>query len=511
MSERVFISYSEADSEVAERLERALGDRGVDCFRHAKDIGPGQRIEQTVVQALLECSAVIVVISPASARSAWVSYEIGLARGRDKLIVPFLTHTSMELPSFIGDVKAARSTAEVLRLFELKNERPSGTEESRKDADHGALLAGRDERFVVVYGGANLEYSLEPGGEVVLGRKHDVEARVVFGGSGVNYTMRLLRAGVPVLPVLSVGNDEVGRSIQSEILEAAVTVPCSEDVMRFVASDDFFVPGLRTGRSTIIVDRKGRSRTILREPARGNEGVLEHVERRTNEIVSQHGDALGFVMVGHIQSDRAGPGGHRGRCTERVLDRFREVGSPVFLNPGSAQIEQGFSFWKNHLDGVEVLQLNLGEMRAFLDDGGPRLSLASIVDRLQQRRLTGIVTLDRFGAICTHRDVHGSVLLAWPFRLDDVTDTTGAGDAFGAGVVSVLRRDRSCSYGHLFNAVDEGRTWAAFACTKVGGASECPDVPELARFRERFFLESRGIEVKEKDLARDIFWILDQT
>jgi sugar/nucleoside kinase (ribokinase family) len=161
------------------------------------------------------------------------------------------------------------------------------------------------------------------------------------------------------------------------------------------------------------------------------------------------------------------------------------------------------------MSGVEVLQLNLSEMRAFLG-GGRDLSLTQVIDRLHQERLTGIVTLDRFGAIGVHRDVPGSVLLAWPFRLEQVTDTTGAGDAFAAGLVSVLRRGRACSYEQLLGGVDEGRAWAAFACTKVGGASQCPRLEELARFRDEFLKDSRGIEVKETGLARDILGVLER-
>ncbi|HXU82912.1 MAG TPA: carbohydrate kinase family protein [Polyangia bacterium] len=363
------------------------------------------------------------------------------------------------------------------------------------------------DRFVVVVGGANAEYVLEPATAFTPGQKHDVSSRALFGGSGLNHTMRLLCAGIPVLPILLVGDDEVGRQIQRNIAAAARNVPRAREIEAFVKDPDFFVPGLATGRSTIVVDRQSRTRTILREPARGLDGVLAHLQKRIQLVRSTFPGDPSFVMIGHVQADRD-HGGAAGQCTKEVIHRFAEDGCPIFANFGSAQTSLGSRFWAADLGRVAVFQLNLGEARSFF--GEPRLSLEEIVARFQDLDLTGVITLDRFGAVCTFRGVRDTVILAWPFKLDHIVDTTGAGDAFGAGMVSVLCREPVISYQHLFRAVDEARAWAAYACTTFGGAAECPDRVTLTQFHQTLLEGSRGIEVKDKSLARDILAMMDQ-
>src|SRR6185436_14034728 len=85
----------------------------------------------------------------------------------------------------------------------------------------------------------------------------------LYGGSGVNHALRLMHFGVPVFPILSVGEDRAGREIQNALLKAAAKNSWEDRVRSFVNSSEFFVPGMVTPQSTIIVFRG--QRTILKQ------------------------------------------------------------------------------------------------------------------------------------------------------------------------------------------------------------------------------------------------------
>ena len=50
----------------------------------------------------------IVLISPAGAKSDWVPYEMGFAKGKGITVIPYLLHPKMDVPSFIGDALCLR-------------------------------------------------------------------------------------------------------------------------------------------------------------------------------------------------------------------------------------------------------------------------------------------------------------------------------------------------------------------------------------------------------------------
>ncbi len=67
------------------------------------------------------------------------------------------------------------------------------------------LPRDRKKRIVTV-GSGTVEYVLKYSGEKIeLGSKHATELTLLYGGSGVNYAMRLLTAGDDALPILAIG------------------------------------------------------------------------------------------------------------------------------------------------------------------------------------------------------------------------------------------------------------------------------------------------------------------
>lgn len=113
----VFISYSHVDATSADDLASLLDALGIDYFRDVKHINWGDSISSKVRNALDSCVAVLVIVSPASLKSHWVPYEIGHASALRKIILPFLTHPSLDVPHYIRDLNYATTIKMVKDYF----------------------------------------------------------------------------------------------------------------------------------------------------------------------------------------------------------------------------------------------------------------------------------------------------------------------------------------------------------------------------------------------------------
>src|SRR5690349_17790254 len=96
---KVLISYSQADSEIADEIVRTLLKQKIEITRDIRDVNWGESVELTLDKGSDEISTVLVVISPASLKSQWMPYEIGFVRGKEKAVVPYITDIALELPA----------------------------------------------------------------------------------------------------------------------------------------------------------------------------------------------------------------------------------------------------------------------------------------------------------------------------------------------------------------------------------------------------------------------------
>ena len=122
-----------------------------------------------------------------------------------------------------------------------------------------------------------------------------------------------------------------------------------------------------------------------------------------------------------------------------------------------------------------------------------------------------MITLDKFGAIATCGHKPRGVYIAWPHDLANIVDTTGAGDAFGSGLVASMFSGND----HLADGLERASLWAAYACTTLGAANDCPTPDELKMFESTIPPSLRG----EMDVTvqmtgiRDIdrmLWLFDR-
>lgn len=120
--QRVFISYSQVDSHIADSIELSLSRRRIPCFRDVKDIRWGRSITSTVSEELAKSTQLIVILSSQSLASHWVLYEMGQAAALGKTILPFVTDKSVDLPIYLRDLAYLTELSQVDAHFAATTE-----------------------------------------------------------------------------------------------------------------------------------------------------------------------------------------------------------------------------------------------------------------------------------------------------------------------------------------------------------------------------------------------------
>ena len=356
---------------------------------------------------------------------------------------------------------------------------------------------------IVVIGGANLEYIIKSDREIEYGGKNSVDIEELYGGSGVNYTLRLLHTGEPVYPILLVGNDHAGKQIRDAISSALIS---DDPKLRcFIEEQSFFVPSAATPRSTIIVE--GSRRTILTYDRNKTNTFRAHVAARLKATRD-----VSALIIGHIHSDKPELNQKsENLSTLFAMHYFRDKKSLVYANFGASQIAHGFEFWKHHLHAVDILQLNIYEIKRLFRQGERYPSLEEIVHHLQELEISAIITLDKFGAIGILKGHPDTIFMARPVDLGEkFVDSTGAGDAFCAGMVSALNGHREFDCESFKSAMSLARSWAVYACMSYGGANACPSAETIETFHRKIAASNEVLQYRG-DRTRDIFSLIDIT
>ena len=276
-------------------------------------------------------------------------------------------------------------------------------------------------------------------GETVLARDFDRGP----GGKGSNQAVQVARLGTSVEFIGVIGDDDFGRIGSLLYVDEGVRTTHLE-----VTSER------NTGVGFIILDPSGDNRILL-DPGSNDLFSPAHV-RAASSALSQ----ASVVMTQlEIRAETANEG----------LKQGRAAGCTTILNPAPARPlpEDIYGY-------VDILTPNQTEARILLglDPSDPTDDLELCGRLLDLGVGTVVLTRGEQGAVI----VEAEGTIAVPAFAVEVTDSTGAGDAFNGALASALAQGTT-----LHDAVVRGAAAGALACTKLGVIPALPTASELER------------------------------
>jgi ribokinase len=257
---------------------------------------------------------------------------------------------------------------------------------------------------IVVAGDVMADVVVALSGPVAHGS--DTAARIAHrgGGAAANLAVWLARAGAPVQLIGRVGDDVAGRAVSEELEAAGVAAPLQVD------------DALGTGTCVVLVDAGGE-RSML--PDAGANAALEAVPLPSG---ATHLHVAGYALL-H-------PGSRPAALA--LLAAARAAGLPVSVDPSSAAPLARTAGFLERLGGLALLLPNRAEAAVLAGTGNPEAAARALTAHAREV----VVTLGAEGALWTD----GDAVARAPAVPVEAVDTTGAGDAFAAGLLAARRR-----------------------------------------------------------------------
>ncbi|MDQ0380193.1 carbohydrate kinase family protein [Amycolatopsis thermophila] len=283
---------------------------------------------------------------------------------------------------------------------------------------------------VVVVGDAGLDVVARHEGPIVYGGDSRSRVRLAGGGAGANTALWLAAAGVPTTLIARVGDDAGGRLMRSELEAAGVSCAFAVDASAPTCCVVVLVDG--SGQRSMLPDRGANGRF---SPADVDPAVL---------ATADHLHLSGYVLL----DPSSRPAGLA------ALAAAKEAGLTTSVDPQAAALITDPRAFLDDVRGTDLLMPNTAELQALTGSAEPASAKALLDD-------VGavVVTAGLDGATWVDRSGVTSV----PAQDAECVDSTGAGDAFDAGVLAAWLRHES-----TVDVLRTGVRLGARAVTKVG-------------------------------------------
>lgn len=256
---------------------------------------------------------------------------------------------------------------------------------------------------IVVLGDLMVDVVVRLSGPLAQASDAPAEIRFRGGGSAANTAAWLAAAGADVALVARVGDDERGRGAVEELRGMGVDARVVLD------------PSHPTGTCLVLID-PGGERTMA--PDAGANDALR-VDDLAEELLAEatHLHVSGYALL--REGSRA--------AGRRALERALTAGIGVSVDPSSSALLD--ATFLDEAAGAGLLLPNASEAHALTGDSDPEAAARALAERFGEV----VVTLGPAGALWTDGE---EVLRAAAEPVDEVTDSTGAGDAFAAGFLA---------------------------------------------------------------------------
>ena len=270
-------------------------------------------------------------------------------------------------------------------------------------------------------------------GKLLVGSEIDIDKLYyMVGGSGMNSAINFARHGHEAILVSNIAKDSAGHSV----LKALNTESIDSSYMNLASRKN-------TGTSIILLDSNRGERTVLTcHGAAGkfdnfSEDILDEIQPDWLYATSLNGDVY---------------------TLSKFFERAKSLGIKIAFNPGGMEIKESKKII-GLLQDVDLLIVNKKEAHKIV--GGAVLAeqlyhLNNYVDMV-------IITDGAMGGIATN----GSEAYRFGIYEDiKVKDTTGAGDAFGAGFLAHFAAGKSFRSSLIFASAN-----ATSVVSKIGASS----------------------------------------
>lgn len=268
---------------------------------------------------------------------------------------------------------------------------------------------------VVVLGDLNVDVVAVQSTSLALGS--DTPARVSLrpGGGGANVASWLAKAGVEVTLIGRVGTDALAPVALSGL--AGVDLQVVHDPLH------------ATGTCVVLV-APGGERTMLPDPGANDALAAEDLPPLEGDVLHVSGYAL------------LRPGSRTAALA--AIERARDAGMKISVDPASSAPLANDPVFLQRIAPIDLLLPNADEAAVL----GPQIDVPELVVK--------------FGANGARWTNGVETVVGRAVSVDEVVDTTGAGDAFAAGFLSVW------PHGMASDALAAGARCAAKAVARVG-------------------------------------------
>jgi ribokinase len=270
-------------------------------------------------------------------------------------------------------------------------------------------------------------------GDPAPGSDRPAAIRSRGGGAGANVAVHLARLGMPVLLAGCIGDDAAGTGLVAELTGAGVGLALRT------------VQGAATGTIVSLVEPGGQ-RSMLADRGANLALLPEDVPA---PAAGGHLHLSGYTLL----DPRPRAAGLA------ALEAAVAAGCTVSLDPASSGPLRGYGMdrWLADTVAATLLLPNADEARLLTGCG----DVSDAARALARRHAAVAVTLGADGALWAS----GDALTHRPAHATNVVDTTGAGDAFAAGLLAAWVADRAVAPAH---ALDAGLARAADVVRRPG-------------------------------------------
>ncbi|MCX6455440.1 MAG: sugar kinase [Actinobacteria bacterium] len=285
---------------------------------------------------------------------------------------------------------------------------------------------------ILCIGDIMLDVTAVIGKPIVEGLETRASISTFGGGAAANVASWLVAANTPSYLITRVGDDAAGKAVLDQLDQLGV------------AHSDKVVPGKNTGVVIVIVGNDGERTMFPDSGANAGLGVADLPELSEFSAVY----LSGYPLI----NPQSNPG------VLEIVEVLRRAKLPIIFDPATVGVllEVGVAKVRQWLELIDVVVLNEEEAQFITGFANPVDAAGDLLKIVP----TVVIKRGSNGALAQTRD--GS-LIQIPALPTTVVNTTGAGDAFAAGFISIWAQD-----GQLNDALEAGAKLAAECVALIG-------------------------------------------